>query len=73
MTRRSTAAKKVAASKDKDVRRGGILTDEGGRPVTDEGGRPVFAGPRGSLVLDSKGTPPLGDVTATGTDSPPAS
>lgn len=70
MPRRSTAARK--SSKD-DVRRGGIVTDEGGRPVTDEGGRPVFAKPDGTLVLDSKGTPPIGEPTATGTDSPPAS
>lgn len=72
MTARKSAAKAVAASKDKDVRRGGILTDDGGRPVTDDGGRPVFAAPDGSLVLDSTGTAPTGDPTATGTDQPPA-
>lgn len=70
MPGRKAAARK--SSKD-DVRRGGIVTDNGGRPCTDEGGRPVFSKPDGELVLDSKGTPPIGDVTATGTDSPPAS
>ena len=72
MTTRRTAAKKVAASKDKDVRRGGMLTDEGGRPITDEGGRPVFANEAGDLVIDSEGTPPLGEPKATGTDNGPA-
>lgn len=69
MPGRKAAAKR--STKD-DVRRGGILVDDGGRPVTDAGGRPVFAAPDGSLVLDSEGTPPLGDATATGTDNPPA-
>lgn len=73
MPSRKAAAKAVAKSRDKDVRRGGVLVDDGGRPITDEGGRPVFAAPNGDLVLDSKGTPPLGDATATGTDNPPAS
>lgn len=47
-----------------------MVVDDGGRPVTDEGGRPVFRTDDGGLVLDDAGTPPLGDVTATGTDSP---
>lgn len=67
-TRKTAAAKSTST----DVRRGGIVTDDGGRPVTDDGGRPVFAAPDGSLVLDSMGTEPIGDPTATGTDSPPA-
>lgn len=68
------ATRKRAASRSTkdDVRRGGMVTDAGGRPVTDDGGRPVFAAPDGSLVLDSTGTEPLGTPTATGTDSPPA-
>lgn len=69
MPTRRTAAKN---SKPTDVRRGGIVTDQGGRPVTDDGGRPVFAAPDGALVLDSKGTQPLGTPTSTGTDQPPA-
>lgn len=53
-------------------RAGGIVVDDGGRPVTDDGGRPVLHGPTpGSYVLDDQGTPPVGDVTATGTASPP--
>lgn len=72
MTTRKRAAAKVKAAGDGDVRRGGMLTDAGGRPVTDEGGRPVFADGAGGLVLDSAGTPPLGEVTATGTSEPPA-
>lgn len=72
MAGRQQAAAKVAASSDGDVRRGGMLTDDGGRPVTDDGGRPVFAAPDGALVLDSLGTAPLGTPTATGTDNPPA-
>lgn len=68
----ATRKRAKAESTTADVRRGGILTDAGGRPVTDEGGRPVFSDPAGALVLDSMGTPPLGDVTATGTDAPPA-
>lgn len=70
MPGRKAAAKR---SKKGDVRRGGILVDDGGRPVTDAGGRPVFAAPDGTLVLDDNGTPPLGAVTATGTNNPPAS
>lgn len=69
MPTRKTAAKNSTPA---DVRRGGIVTDQGGRPVTDDGGRPVFAAPDGALVLDSSGTPPTGTPTATGTDSPPA-
>lgn len=51
---------------------GPIVVDDGGRPVTDEGGRVVFRDRSGNLVLDARGTEPLGEVTATGTDSPPA-
>lgn len=51
---------------------GGIVVDDGGRPVTDAGGRPVFHGAEpGSYQLDDQGTEPLPPVTATGTDSPP--
>lgn len=61
----TTRKKAKADSTATDVRRGGILTDAGGRPVTDAGGRPVFSAPGhraaargdrdGSLVLDSMG------------------
>lgn len=68
----STRKRAAAKSSSSDVRRGGIVTDDGGRPITDEGGRVVFAAPDGSLVLDSLGTEPLGTPTATGTDQPPA-
>ncbi len=55
------------------ARDGGIVVDDGGRPVTDDGGRPVLRQPdTDALVLDDLGTPPLGTPTATGTDSPPA-
>lgn len=67
----ATRKKAQADSRPGDVRRGGMLTDDGGRPVTDAGGRPVFVDPDGALVLDDAGTPPVEPVTATGTDSPP--
>ena len=73
MSGRRRAAADVAASPDQDVRAGGILTDDGGRPVTDEGGRPVFSDAAGALVLDNLGTPPTGTPTATGTPNGPAS
>lgn len=47
----------------------GIKVDSGGRPVTDGGGRLVLK----TGKLDPKGTEPTPPVTATGTDSPPAS
>lgn len=47
----------------------GIKVDSGGRPVTDAGGRLVLK----TGKLDPKGTEPIAPVTATGTDSPPAS
>lgn len=73
MPTRKTAAKNSRRdTRDGDVRRGGIVVDQGGRPITDDGGRPVFAAPDGTLVLDSQGTAPLGTPTATGTDAPPA-
>lgn len=51
---------------------GGIVVDDGGRPVTDDGGRPVFHGAHpGQYQLDDQGTPPIEPVRATGTDAPP--
>lgn len=46
----------------------GVQVDEGGRPITDRGGRLVLR----TGKLDPEGTDPLAPVTATGTDSPPA-
>lgn len=55
-----------------DPRTGGVVTDDGGRPVTDEGGRLVFRNQGGDLVLDPTGTAPLGEPKATGTDNGPS-
>lgn len=44
---------------------GGIVVDDGGRPVTDAGGRPVFHGATpGTYQLDDTGTPPIEPLSA---------
>lgn len=52
-------------AKRKSVRDGGVVVDDGGRPVTDAGGRLVFRTSTGKLVLDDQGTAPLTPLSST--------
>lgn len=70
-----TRRKSSPPDPDQPAAWGGVLTDDGGRPITDDGGRTVYTSPTDDgepYALDAQGTPPIGEPTATGTDNPPA-
>lgn len=53
------------ARRKPSVRDGGVVVDDGGRPVTDAGGRLVFRTTTGKLVLDDAGTAPTEPLSGT--------